>query len=110
MPPASASPIALLEQYPQLSAIYNIGGASDGVGRALQQAGCGDKVVLIGHGLTPDTRTMLLEGTMDAVITQSPQTVVGNALRVFCNFAARREPGAGIDSLRLNIVLRENLP
>jgi LacI family transcriptional regulator len=101
---------ALLEQYPQLAGIYNIGGASDGVGRALKQAGRGEKVVFIGHGLTPDTRALLVDGTMDAVITQGAQTVVGNALRVFCNLAAGRDALAGIDPLRLNLVLRENLP
>lgn len=101
---------ALLEQYPRLAGIYNIGGASDGVGRALQQAGRGEQVVFIGHGLTPDTRALLIDGTMDAVITQGPQTVIGNALRVFCNMAAGRDAFAGIDPLRLNLVLRENLP
>lgn len=101
---------ALLEQYPRLAGIYNIGGASDGVGRALQQAGKGEQVVFIGHGLTPDTRGLLIDGTMDAVITQSPHTVIGNALRVFCNVAAGRDAMAGVDPLRLNIVLRENLP
>lgn len=101
---------ALLEQYPQLAGVYNIGGASDGVGRALQEAGRSDKLVFIGHGLTPDTRAMLIDGTMDAVITQSPQTVIGNALKVFCNVAAGRDPLAGVEALRLNLVLRENLP
>ena len=101
---------ALLEQYPQLAGVYNIGGASDGVGRALQEAGRSEKVVFIGHGLTPDTRAMLIDGTMDAVITQSPQTVIGNALKVFCNAAAGRDPLAGVEALRLNLVLRENLP
>lgn len=101
---------ALLEQYPRLAGIYNIGGASDGVGRALQQAGRGEQVVFIGHGLTPDTRALLIDGTMDAVITQGPQTLIGNALRVFCNVKAGRDAFAGIDPLRLSLVLRENLP
>ena len=100
----------LLEQHPQLGGVYNIGGASDGVGRALQEAGRSDNVVFIGHGLTPDTRAMLIDGTMDAAITQSPQTVIGNALKVFCNAAAGRDPMAGVEALRLNLVLRENLP
>jgi LacI family transcriptional regulator len=101
---------ALLEQYPKLAGVYNIGGASDGVGRALQDAGRSEKVVFVGHGLTPDTRAMLIDGTMDAVITQSPQTVIGNALKVFCNVAAGRDALAGVEALRLNLVLRENLP
>jgi LacI family transcriptional regulator len=101
---------ALLEQYPRLAGIYNIGGASDGVGRALQQAGRGENVIFIGHGLSPDTRALLIDGTMDAVITQAPHTVIGNALRIFCNLTAGRDARAGVDPVRLNLVLRENLP
>ena len=47
---------ALLARHPDLVGIYNIGGASDGVARALKEAGRDRKVVFIGHGLTPDTR------------------------------------------------------
>ena len=45
-------------------------------------------MVFIGHGLTPDTRALLIDGTLDAVITQSPQSVVGNAVRIFANLRA----------------------
>lgn len=102
--------LALLEQYPQLAGIYNIGGASDGVARALKAAGRDQQVVFIGHGLTPDTRALLIDGTLDAVITQSPQSVVGNAVRIFANLRDGRDPMAGVETLRLSIVLRENLP
>ena len=101
---------ALLEQYPQLAGIYNIGGASDGVARALKAAARDQKVVFIGHGLTPDTRALLIDGTLDAVITQTPQSVVGNAVRVFANLREGRDAMAGVEALRLSIVLRENLP
>ena len=102
--------LALLEQHPQLAGIYNIGGASDGVARALKLAGREQKVVFIGHGLTPDTRALLIDGTLDAVITQSPQSVVGNAVRIFANLRDGRDALAGVETLLLSIVLRENLP
>lgn len=102
--------LALLEQHPQLAGIYNIGGASDGVARALKLAGREQKVVFIGHGLTPDTRALLIDGTLDAVITQSPQSVVGNAVRIFANLRDGRDALAGVETLRLSLVLRENLP
>ena len=101
---------ALLEQYPALAGIYNIGGASDGVARALKATGRDQKVVFIGHGLTPDTRALLIDGTLDAVITQSPQSVVGNAVRIFANLRDGRDAMTGVEALRLNLVLRENLP
>jgi LacI family transcriptional regulator len=102
--------LALLERHPHLGGIYNIGGASDGVARALKEAGRDQKVVFVGHGLTPDTRALLVDGTLDAVITQSPQQIVLNAVQVFSNLRRGRDPLSGIDAVRLSLVLRENLP
>jgi LacI family transcriptional regulator len=65
----------LLGQHPDLAGIYNIGGGgADGIGRALKEVGRQRDVVFVGHGLSPDTRAMLIDGTMDAVITQNPLT------------------------------------
>jgi LacI family transcriptional regulator len=100
----------LLEQHPDLIGLYNIGGASDGVGRALQEAGREQKVVFIGHGLTPDTRGMLIDGTLDAVITQHQPATVLNCVRIFTNLRDGREPLTGVDPVGINVVLRENLP
>ena len=80
---------ALLEQHDDLAGIYNIGGGAEGIGRALKEAGADRKIVFIGHGLMPDTRALLIDGTMDAVITQNPQGAVMNCVRIFCEFAGR---------------------
>ena len=101
---------ALLEQHPDLAGIYNIGGASDGVARALKEAGRDQKVVLVGHGLTPDTRALLIDGSMDAVITQSPQTTLMNCVRIFTNLRDGREALSGVESTRSQVIFRENLP
>ncbi len=100
----------LLEQYPDLGGIYNIGGASDGVARALKETGREHKVVFIGHGLTPDTRAMLIDGSMDAVITQSPQTAMMSCVRMFTNIRDKREIMSGVDAVRSQVIFRENLP
>ena len=100
----------LLEQSPDLAGIYNIGGASDGVARALKEAGLAHKIVFIGHGLTPDTRALLIDGTMDAVITQNPQSSTMNCIRIFANLRDRRPVMSGIDSVQSQIIFRENLP
>jgi len=100
----------LLEQSPGLAGIYNIGGASDGVARALKEAGLAHKVVFIGHGLTPDTRALLIDGTMDAVITQNPQTTTMNSIRIFANLRDRRPVMSGVDPVQSQIIFRENLP
>ena len=44
------------------------------------------------------------------MITQNPQSVVGNAVRIFANLRDGRDALAGVETLRLGIVLRENLP
>ena len=100
----------LLEQHPDLIGLYNIGGASDGVGRALKEAVRAHKVVFVGHGLTPDTRALLIDGSMDAVITQSPHTTVMNVVHIFVNLRDRRDVLAGVEPVRISIVLRDNLP
>lgn len=100
----------LLEQYPDLAGIYNIGGASDGVARALKEMGREHKVVFIGHGLTPDTRAMLIDGSMDAVITQSPQTAMMSCVRMFTNLRDKRDVMSGVDAVRSQVIFRENLP
>ena len=100
----------LLDQHPDLIGLYNIGGASDGVARALKEAGRDHKVVFIGHGLTPDTRGLLIDGTLDAVITQYPQATVLNCVRIFTNLRDRRDVMSGVEAVRISIVLRDNLP
>ena len=101
---------ALLRQYRALVGIYNIGGASEGVARALKEAGRDQEVVFIGHGLTPDTRAFLIDGTLDAVLTQSPAAVITNCVRIFANLRDKRPVLAGVEPVRMSIVLRENLP
>ncbi|MGB3741491.1 MAG: LacI family DNA-binding transcriptional regulator [Castellaniella sp.] len=100
----------LLDQYSDLVGIYNIGGASDGVGKALKDARRDQDIVFIGHGLTPDTRSMLIDGTMDALLNQNLQSTILSAVRIFANTRAGREPMAGIEPMQISVVFSENLP
>jgi LacI family transcriptional regulator len=100
----------LLRQHPDLVGLYNIGGGADGVGRALQEQRSGERAVFVAHGLTPDTRALLIDGTLDAVINQHPQTMVLNTVRIFTNLRDGRSATAGVEPVRISIVLRENLP
>lgn len=101
---------ALLRQYPDLVGLYNIGGGAEGVGRALQERRGGERAVFVAHGLTPDTRALLIDGTLDAVINQHPQTMVLNTVRIFTNLRDGRNATASVEPVRISIVLRENLP
>ncbi len=101
---------ALLEQHPDLEGLYNIGGGAEGIARAIHERDGLRKPVFIGHGLTPDTRAMLIDGTMDAVITQSPQGAVMNCVRIFANLRDGRDPLSGTEPVRSQVIFRENLP
>lgn len=101
---------ALIRQHPDLAGLYNIGGGAEGVGRALQDRRSSDRAIFVAHGLTPDTRALLTDGTLDAVINQHPQTMIHNAVRIFTNLRDGRKPTAGVEPMRISIVMRENLP
>jgi LacI family transcriptional regulator, galactose operon repressor len=100
----------LLGQHPDLVGIYNIGGAADGVARALKELNRARDVVFIGHGLTSDTRSFLLDGTMDAVITQNQLNTMMSCVGIFDNLRAGRSAMHGIEAPRSEIIFRENIP
>ena len=102
---------ALLAQHPDLVGIYNIGGASDGIGaRAASEADRGQKVAFVGHGLTPDTRALLLDGTMDVGDHAGPRrSMVLNCVRIFTNLRDGRAAMAGIEPMQISLFVRENL-
>lgn len=100
----------LLDRHPDLAGIYNIGGGADGIARALQECGLERKVVFIGHGLTPDTRAQLIDGSMDAVITQNPLNTITSCVRIFANLRDGRAALSGVETTRSQVIFRENLP
>ncbi len=108
--PTTGLPRGLLKQHPDLVGLYNIGGGADGVARAIREARRESRMVFVAHGLTPDTRALLIEGTLDAVINQHPHTMVLNCVRIFTNLRDGRSAAAGVEPVRISIVLRENLP
>lgn len=100
----------LLSDHTTLAGIYNIGGGALGVGRALKDMRLDKKIIVVGHGLTADTRSLLIDGTMDAVITQSPRATLHACMDVFSNWRAGRLPAQDVEMPRAEIILRENLP
>jgi len=100
----------LLSQHPDLSAIYNIGGGAEGIGRALREARRDQEVVFVGHGLTADTRALLIDGTMDAVINQDPQDTMLKCGAILRNVLSGRDAMFGLSPVKSDIFIRENLP
>jgi hypothetical protein len=79
-----------LGRHPDLAGIYNIGVAAAGVARTLKEMIRAHDVVFIGHGLTSDTRSLLMEGTTDAVITQNQLNTMMSCVGIFNNLRGRQ--------------------
>jgi LacI family transcriptional regulator len=100
--------LALLGRHPDLAAIYNVGGGSFGIGRALKDRGLSTRIVLIGHEATPGNKALILDGTMDAIIDQNPRVEAREALAAL-SASIRGEDYRPVPP-RQHIIFRENLP
>jgi len=47
---------------------------------------------------------------MDAVINQNAQIEIMNCVRIFANLREGKAPLAGIEAVRVGVIVRENLP
>lgn len=99
---------SLLDAYPDLVAIYNIGAGSSGIARALKERGRERSVTFIAHEISPENRLLLLDGTLDAVIDQNPRVEAREALNILEN-AVRGTPQAPHPP-RLHAIFKENIP
>jgi LacI family transcriptional regulator len=100
--------IELLARHSDLSAIYNVGAGNSGIAKALKVLDLRRHVLLIGHDATEDTRELLLDGTLDAVIDQNPRVEAREALNalegaITGKYFENHAP-------RLQVIFRENLP
>ena len=100
--------LALLERYPDLAGVYNIGGGSSGIGKALNDRGRAKSIVFIGHELTENSKPLLLSGTMDAIIDQNPRVEAREAIGLLAS-AIRGKPFEEHPP-RLQVIFRENIP
>lgn len=98
----------LINRYPDLAGIYNIGGGNAGIGKALEEAGKARDIVFVGHEVTEDTRPMLIRGTMDVLIDQNPRVEAREAIAML-KAAIRNEP-INYHGPRIQVVLKENIP
>lgn len=105
---AYAETIALFAAQPDLAAIYNAGGATAGIARALKALGRDQDVVFVAHDATEGNKALLLDDTLDAVIDQNAGAEIREALTTLVN--AARGTAHVTTLLRLQIIFRENLP
>jgi LacI family transcriptional regulator len=90
--------------------IYLLGSGHRALWGVLSELGLLGKLVTIAHELTAHTRAALLAGQLDAVITQNVGHLARSTLRVLRALADRTAIDEAQERLRIEIVIRENLP
>jgi len=98
----------LLARRPDVVGLYNVGAGNEGIAVALQQAA--HRPLFIGHDLTPNTRQYLTNGLMAALVHQDPGHQARSAARVLFALATAEPIHAAQEKIRIEIILRDNLP
>lgn len=99
---------ALLDTHPDLRAIYNAGGGTSGIARALTEAGRAHDIITVAHEATDANKALLLDGTLDAIIDQDVRAEAIETLATL--IAAANGIAHAVTPPRLQLVLKENLP
>jgi LacI family transcriptional regulator len=99
-----------LHNNPEIVGIYLMNHDISETMQAIEAQGVPQKTVIIGHELTEHTRTRLVDGTMDAVITQDVGHLVRSSIRVLKARITRIGTVDSQERIRIEIILRENLP
>jgi LacI family transcriptional regulator len=100
----------LLGKHSDIVGLYNVGAGTPGVAKALVDQGRDRQVVFVGHDVTVLTRKLLLQGVMDAAISQNPGHEARAAVRVLLALARGEPILREQERIRIDIVMRDNLP
>ncbi len=99
----------VLARTPDLAGLYSLGAGNAGLVRALAEAGR-ERLVVIAHELTPETRAGLSSGLIDAVLNQDAGHEVRSAVRVLKARADGLAVHAAQERIRIDIFVKDNLP
>lgn len=100
----------VLRARPRLAGVYSMGSGNTPLLAALRRSGRLDAIVVIAHEVTPTTRQALLDGEIAAVIAQNVGHLVRSALRVLRAICDGQPIFEAQERVRIEVVLRENLP
>lgn len=89
-------------------AVYNIGGGTQGIGRALKEMNLNRDVVFIAHDLTDATKTMLIDRTLDAIIDQNPRVEAREVVKLLAGAVKGAQEPQYLP--RLQVIFAENIP
>lgn len=100
----------MLTNAPGVRGIYAMGEGHRALTQTLEDMGLLGNLTVICHELTPHARTALEAGQIAAVITQNLGHLARSTLRVLRAKADRTPLDEGQEQIRIDIVIRENLP
>ena len=95
----------VIASHPDLVGIYCVGGGVVGVAEAIDAAGLGQSLVMIGHNCNAQTKPHLLSGTIDAVVHQDIRLIAQQVL--VCLSSGK--PVASSATIPIEIIMRENM-
>ena len=101
---------AALYNNPEIIGIYLMNHDISETMQAIEAQGIPQNCVIIGHELTRNTRARLIDGSMDAVITQDVGHLVRSSIRILKGRITRIDTVTSQERIRIEIILRENLP
>ncbi|MCX7288360.1 MAG: LacI family DNA-binding transcriptional regulator [Rhodobacterales bacterium] len=99
-----------LANAPGVRGIYAMGDGNRALTQVLGELGLSGRLTVICHELTPHARQALERGEITAVITQNLGHLARSTLRVLRAKADHLPLDEGQEQIRIEIVLRENLP
>lgn len=100
----------MLANAPRVRGIYAMGDGNRALTQLVEEMGFSGKLTVICHELTPHVRDALIKGQITAVITQNLGHLARSTLRVLRAKADNLPLDEGQEQIRIEIVLRENLP
>ncbi len=104
---------SLIEQaisdFPDLVSIYNTGGGTSGIAKALKGAGIEKQLVFIAHELSDVTRRFLVDNTIDVIINQDIRHEIYSAVELLVRHNRKENIELSVPQPRVEVYLSENV-
>ncbi len=100
----------VFENHPNICGIYSSAAGNEGLIRYLKDREAAHEVVVIGHELTPLSKSALRDGYFDAVINQDSGHLVRSCARLLRATADSAPYNPAQERIRIDIYIKENMP
>ncbi|USG61047.1 LacI family DNA-binding transcriptional regulator [Sneathiella marina] len=95
---------------PDIAGIYSSAAGNAGLINFLRLNDLDQKVMVVGHELTPLSRDALVQGTFDAIISQDTGHLVRSTVRVLRAKSDSLPINISQERIRIDVYLKENMP